>query len=773
MDTLAQAESTKSSFVLDEIVVTAQRRAQNLDSVGATITAYSGDTLEDLGFSSVGDVALMTPGVSLSETGVTGVPVYTIRGVGFDDYSSNSTSTVGVYVDEVSLPYPVMTRGPQFDIERVEILKGPQGTLYGRNSTGGAVNLISRRPTEEFEAGATLDYGRFQTMDTTAYISGSLTDKMQARLSATNIQSGEGWQRSSSRDDTLGEQDKWAVRGFLEWDISDSISLTLKANGYQDESENPAPQYFTYIPLVPDLAEFYPPPEPSTQPDLRDSRSADWSADFTPERDNNGQGLSSSLNWTFNNGMTLTSISSYEAFERKESNDWDGSSIENLDVFYDTDIEVYSQEIRLASDNSAALNWIVGAYFAHDELDESWIARGSESTIFLGVFGAVDTRYNQESDSAALFSQAEWQWSEQWRVTGGLRYTEEAQDWKGCSYDVDGGLSYLFSQLNYGPIPGFADQYYLSSSTLQAGDCVIVDPSTASFTVDPDTGISTAYSGTSAIFEDSLKDDNLSGKLGLDWTPTDNLLVYASYSTGFKSGGYNGASYSSWSQLEPYKAEKLTAYELGVKTTFIDDRMRLNGALFSYDYKDKQNIGQVADDVFGLLTQIVNVEDSAVWGADAELEWQATQDLYFRISGAWLETEVKKHSAIDTVGVPTDFEGESLAQTPKWQFSGMAEYRTDITEHLYIRAGADFSYSDEYQSALSSPDTADLLYVESYTVFNGRVGIGSNDDRWELMLWAKNLSDEYYYTSANISDDYWFRTPGRPLTWGLRLNVNY
>lgn len=768
---LAQDTSTEHQvFTLEETIVTAQRRAQSVDDIGVAISAYDGDQLEDLGFAGVGDLAMMTPGVNLTETGVTGVPVYTIRGVGFDDYSANSSSTVGIYLDDVSLPYPTMTRGPQFDIERIEVLKGPQGTLYGRNTTGGAINLISRLPTTEFEAGATLGYGRFDTINADGYVSGSLSNNVRARLSASTTQSNEGWQRSSSRQgDTLGEQDQWAAKALLEWDLSDTATLMLKAHGYRDKSENSAPQYFAYVPLVPELAEYYPAPDPSIRPNLNDSRSADWSGDFTPERDNKGNGVSATLNWEFN-GMTLTSISAYEGFEREESNDWDGSSIENLDVSFDTEIDVFSQEIRLASDPSNDLSWVVGAYFSHDELDESWVARGSESTIYQGVFGAVDTRYSQDSETMAAFVHTEWQLAPAWRTTFGLRYTHEEREWAGCSYDVDGGLAYLYSNIDFGPIPGFADHLFLSSTSLQTGDCVTINADAPSFEADPQTGEITVYSGTSGVFDDDVSYDNVSGKLGLDWTPLEDLLIYSSISTGFKSGGYNGAASSSWAQLAPYDEEELTAYELGLKTTFLQDRMRFTSALFYYDYSDKQIIGNVADDVFGLLTQIINVKDSAIWGAEAELEWQATQELYFRLGASWLESEVKEHEGLDGTGVLQDFEGRPLAQTPTWQFTGQVEYRTSITDQLYARIGSDFSYSDEYQSAL---DPSELFYVEDYLVWNARVGIGSEDGNWELLLWGRNITDEYYYTSANISNDYWFRTPGNPLTWGVQLKLQF
>ncbi|MEZ6002279.1 TonB-dependent receptor [Hyphomonas sp.] len=755
---------------LNTVVVTAQRREQNVDDIGVAISAFDGAQLEALGVEDVGDLAMITPGFSQTDTGVTGVPVYTIRGVGFDDYSSNSTSTVGVYQDEVNLPYPTMTREPQFDIQRVEILKGPQGTLYGRNTTGGAINLISKRPTRDLEAGAKLGYSRFSTFDAEGYVSGPLSDRVRFRLAGTTTQSEKGWQKSSSRPgDTLGKQDKLAGRAMLEWDESDSVSVLLKAHGYRDKSDNPAPQYFAYVPLVPDLAIYFPPPAEADLPDLTDPRSADWSATLRPKRDNEGWGASANVSWDIGD-MTLTSVSAYESFDRHESNDWDGTSIENLDVIFDTSIDAYSQELRLAGEASDSLSWVLGGYYSKDEVDESWLALGSESTIYLGLFGAVDTRYTQDTETAALFAHTEWMMTPDWRWTFGLRYTQEDRDWAGCSYDVDGGLSYLYNQLDSGPIPGFADSFFLSSTPLQMGDCATINPADASYEVDAGTGAVTVYGGSSGVFRDSSSYDNLSGKIGLDWKPSDDLLVYGSVSRGFKSGGYNGAAASSWVQLAPYKEEQLTAYETGVKTTVADGRVRINGALFYYDYEDKQIIGNIADDVFGLLTQILNVPKSNIKGAEADIEWQATPELYFRFGGSWLESNVKEFMGLDGVGVLQNFKDHSLPQTPTWQLNGMTEYRRPILNGLYGRIGADFAYSSDYQASV---DTSPLFYVDDYFVWNAHMGFGAENDSWEVLLWGRNMSDTYYYTSSNIADDYWFRTPGMGRTWGVQLNVKY
>jgi iron complex outermembrane receptor protein len=179
---------------IEEITVTAQKRSQNLNDVPISISAFSGEQLSDFRMTSAEDMAQFVPGLTVNETAATGVPLYTIRGVGFQDYSTAASSTVGIYFDEVAMPYTVMTRNLVFDTDRVEVLKGPQGDLYGRNTTAGQINFVSKKPTKEFEAGITGGYGRFQAWDVEGYVSGG-SDTIQGRLAFKTVQSDEGWQK--------------------------------------------------------------------------------------------------------------------------------------------------------------------------------------------------------------------------------------------------------------------------------------------------------------------------------------------------------------------------------------------------------------------------------------------------------------------------------------------------------------------------------------------------------------------------------------------------
>ena len=283
---------------LEEIVVTAQKREQGANDVGITMNAFTGEMLQDFGFSTAEDMAMLTPGLTVNETAATGVPLYTIRGVGYQDYSTAASSTVGLYFDEVAMPYTVMSRGLMFDINRVEVLKGPQGDLYGRNTTAGQINFVSNRPTEDFEAGVRAGYGSYSTMDLEGFVSGGLGENIRGRVAARTIQSGEGWQKSTTRDDELGELDTMAIRAMLDIDFSDNLGLQLTAYYVDDQSENRANT--SYDGSIRGLGEFSNPYTPledyrlpggpnfgETPPwySLDNNEAADWTNSYTSLHD--------------------------------------------------------------------------------------------------------------------------------------------------------------------------------------------------------------------------------------------------------------------------------------------------------------------------------------------------------------------------------------------------------------------------------------------------------------------------------------------------------
>ncbi len=788
--------------VIEEVVVTAQKREQSLTDVGITVNAFDGDTIRELGVDTVVDLATHTPGLVYNEAGALGVPVYTIRGVGFDDYSVGSNSTVGVYSDEVALPYPVMTRGQLFDTQRVEVLKGPQGDLYGRNTTGGAVNFISNKPTDVFESGINVDYGRYNTVGADGYVSGPLAEGLRGRLALTYENSSDGWFDSHTRSDELGEIDTLGARLLLDWDASDTVSVLFNLHYNRDESENAGQarsgklgntiDQVAGVPLSQRSSWLALPLAASLQGDAgiavadglapaapEDPDTGDWNAGFDPSNDNELFGAAVTVNWDFE-AVTLTSITAYDRFERTDAFDWDGTALSLFEQISDTEIKSFSQELRLTSAGEGPVSWIAGVYYSDDEIDDSYRAFVGEASGSSGIFADVDQTTVQDTTTSAVFGHVEWYLSEQWRLTLGGRFTHEEREIEACARDADGGLAFLFSGLDLIDFDfgGTGDDFFLSSTALAPGDCVTVNLDKTSAVIDGNgPGTVVAFGGESELFIDDFEVDNFSGKIGIDYFPNDDWLIYANVGTGFKSGGYNGALASSFLQYTPYDEEELTTFEFGFKATLLEGSMQLNAAAFYYDYQDKQIISIINDPVFGPLAALVNVPESEIFGVELEGTWLVSEALSLNFGLTYLDTEVREYEGFHPLQPGTgvvDFSGAELGQAPQLSANLRAAYEWPVADNLLVRLSGDVSYKDDYHAGLEFVNPTDTRFdVESYTLANLRLAVGRQDYRWEVAGWVRNITDEYYYHSVSFSNDAITRGIGQGRTYGLTFSYRW
>lgn len=438
-------DSTAST---EDIVVTAQKREERINRVGLAITAVSGANLEKQGIRNIADLALVVPGLTFASTN-TGTPVYTLRGIGFYESSLSAYPTVSVYVDQVPLPFPALTSAASLDLERVEVLKGPQGILFGQNSTGGAINYIARKPTDYFDAGGSLSVGRFKDIDGTAFISGPIASNLTARL-VVRAEHADDWQYSYTRKDSLGETKKLIGRLLFDWDPIDRLKIELSFNGWIDKSDPQAAQYVglalaSGIPLTPNgkaIAAY--PISP------RNDRAADWSPDYRPK--GNQRMGQVALRASFDLGSaTLTSITAYNRYRRRDVSDQDGLALDALQfVRQDGDIKSFTQELRLASPASQPFRWLVGANYERSAVDEFFRQYyPGQSTVdllkgLLASYGVDIARWNSNSFYSdqrlvnyAAFGNMEYDPSPEVTVKAGARYTNSLRDARACNIDDD------------------------------------------------------------------------------------------------------------------------------------------------------------------------------------------------------------------------------------------------------------------------------------------------------------------------------------------------
>ncbi len=776
---------------IEEVVVTAQKREQSVNDVPITVTALNAETVQNLGIRSMEDMAASTPGLVVNQTAGTGTSSWSIRGVGFQDYSTAASSTVGIYFDEVAFPYPVMATGQFFDVDRIEVLKGPQGDLYGRNTTGGQVSFVSRKPTDTFEAGVIATYGNFDTLEFEGYASGPFSDRVRGRVAFKTVQRFDGWQESLSRPgDKLGEMETYSVRGLLDIDVTDDLSLLLNVHYNDDQSDSIAStpvdgtRFNRASPLLPNVGpgqiDFF---QGATIFSVNDNRAADWTNGpgnaLRPQRDNQQYGASAKFVWNVAD-LEVTSITGYEKFERNEANDWDGSALLDSSNINVTDIWVFSQELRVAGDFGDNVTWLAGLYYAKDEVDEDYNYFFGE-----GVFGIsqLDTNYTVETESIAIFGHVEWDVTDQVGINLGARYTSEDREFDGCTNDASPpDLNVPGIQLrDFLPLvlPPFAPQ--IAPNACGVVDLAELNAVLPLWFADPlFPGVSPATAAAGAdIFPPTIlgevSADEWMWKAGLDFAPNDNLLWYFNISKGFKTGGFNGANLNTVQQLGPYDLEELLSFEVGVKATLLDGAMQLNLAMFRYDYENKQERGNAVTPV-GIISGLVNIPESKIFGVEGDLLYYPTDALMINGSFAFLDTEITDYDAVQqgstlTNIITADASGLALPNAPEWSGNIGAAYDIRIGNGFVIQPAVDVMYRGGVVGAPFEPEQA----RESYVLANARLSLRSEaNDRWRVTAWSRNITDNNYYVSAfGGGNVYFVRTNGMPRTYGLTVDYSF
>lgn len=787
---------------VEELIVTAQKTAESVNEIGMSISAFSGDTLKELGVADTTDMTALTPGLTYTEQGF-GPPVYNMRGAGFKDTSYNAQSTVGVYMDEAAVAYPIMTLGGVFDLERVEVLKGPQGSLYGKNSTGGAINYIANKPTEFNEGQVSLSYGNYDTLQVEGYVSGPLSDSVSARLALTTTQSGEGWQRNLLTGSKQGEKDKVAARFSLSADVTDRLTGLLQLGYWTDKSDSISPQVVRAGYQSPGDSEVIGMLEPYINlatPSGDSNDVAAWADGFDNTKDFSNLSTTLRFDYEVSDTITATSITNISSFEDNGTsadiagfatpysaavvpadttslvlapgtNITSGYTSEsatpwlpNFRLVNSADIDTFSQEIRLSAEYET-WGWLLGGYYSSETVD-SQVIQEVYLTTNTNDTGSSDPRARNiktaaqdgtlDVTTAGIFVNANWQLNDEIKLTAGLRYSEDETDYEYCARDDDG----LFGPLFFGTEPG------------------------ACVTLIGTLGEGGTFGPQKVV--DSLKEDSVSGRITLNYSLSYNYLLYATYARGFKAGGFPNHLAFSDVAVQPVVQEQLDSFEIGFKSNFADGDVQFNGSLYRSDYKDKQMISVVAHPIFGALRTLTNVPDSKIEGAELSLEWQPVTGLYLSWNGSWVNTEVTDDFlAANAFAQFINYKGSPFTETPEFEMTGLINYETSLSNGLVGFVGADVSYSESSNydyipgdiipgvdpAANTSLDSA--FKSDSYYLVNLRVGVKSDDGRWSSMLWGRNITDEVYDVGTRKSLDAVVSYKGMPATYGVTFSYNF
>jgi len=799
----AQAQEDPASREIEEIVVTAQKREQSLQDVPIVVTTVSGKLLRDAGVKDIRELTVLTPGLTVTSTSNESVVTARVRGVGTVGDNPGLESSVGVVIDGVYRPRNGVSFGDLGQVSRIEVLKGPQGTLFGKNTSAGVINVITAGPTKDFQAEGEATYGNYDQWGLTGSVSGPLSDKVSARLFAGARQR-DGYQdivvgpgpRTETRDN---DQDFYTVRGQVEFEPTDALNFRVIAD-YTKRNESCCVGVQLFVGQAANSRANI---INSIRPGSLDTTSTPFDrqgyANRPTDQDVEDKGVSAEANWNLGDGLKLTSITAVRNWRTETGQDSDFTA---ADIAYRpadgtnfVEFGQFSQELRLAGEAAdGRLNWLVGGFYAKEDLkSRSALKYGTDYYAYVagrvlgGVPGLIgltpttifqagagtDDRYKQEDETFALFTNNSFQITDQLELTVGLRYTRDEKTLK-TRYSTT-GTSCDQAEAAFPSLAGLLGQ--ATASAIAGGLC-----------------LSHENNDFDALgtFTQKRTEDEVSGtaKLAYRWNP--DVMTYASYSRGYKAGGFNldregtvvatptGPNFTADPDTA-FRGEFVDSYELGAKTSWFDRTLLLNVAAFYQEFTDFQ-----LNTFIGTAFVVETLPEVRSRGVDLDFIYlPPIEGLTLQGGVTYAETEIQPFTAADLLN-PTRFNslrrlpGARLSFAPLWSASLAGSYERNLGNGLKFKANLSGKFTSAYNTG---SDLHPVKIQDEMVLVNGRVGLGSEDDRWIVELWSNNLFDKDYVQvgfngpfqvdEANDNVSVYDAFLGAPRTYGVTLRLKY
>ncbi len=735
----SQTTDESARVGLEEIIVTAQRREESLQDVPIAVTAFGESALQQFDVRTIRDVSSVVPNLWMeTNTGLSSGARASLRGIGEDESFFTSDTPVGIYIDDV---YIARQTGALFDlneIERLEVLRGPQGTLYGRNTSAGAIKLVTRKPAETLRMTAELTAGDYGRKDARFGASGPFSDRFGAQLSLLSRQR-DGYDRNLVDGSRVNDQDVMAGRVALQFRPTETIDAIL---AYDKVRERSTPGYATGLTLQPPggLGAFNASDQIDGDRDVHTLRS-DL---LNPINDLDQQGASLTLTWKASS-VTVKSISAWREMSNVLLLDADGQDtcfglpLPCLHLFQDQMQDQLSQELQLQGtllDN--AIQYIAGVYYYKE--------RNSQRTenIILAPFGTNPYSDSAlKTDSIAAFASGTWAMTERADLTLGMRWTRDSKDYESAVFEADGSPSLVCADPNTRDVFG-------------SGACTAGVPASA----------------TVAALERTLSKSwsSVTPRVALDYQLADDKMVYTSVSKGFKSGSFDGREVgTALYNLQPIEPETVYAYEIGAKAEWLDNRLRSNLAVFFNDFQDLQGTG--TDQQTGALTRF-SVGDVETKGVELEIVAEPIRNLSITGNIGFLETKfttINFDQVADCGPVGTGTQALQLKFSPKVSSFLAANYRIPLAgERGAITVGADWTRkSSFYHSSCNPLPTKE----DGYDLLNAQIGYESADGRWTVTGYIKNAANEEYAAGQFFIPGLGFNSAyfNAPRTWAVSL----
>jgi iron complex outermembrane recepter protein len=807
--------TTTSQPTLTEIIVTAQKREQNIQDVPISVIALSSQQLKDAGVTDIKDMQVLTPGLTVTSTTNESSTTARIRGIGTVGDNPGLESSVGVVIDGVYRPRNGVGFGNLGEIEQIEVLEGPQGELFGKNNDAGVIVITTKRPSTTFGATAEVTGGNFNDREASASITGPIGDISAARL-YVGFQKRDGWMNvdtgaGPNTNDRANDRNMFTVRGQYRVTPNDNIDV-LFIGDYSKRNEvccvgvatvlGPFAGVANAIASVPPLGGQVGATAIAAGGGYQAYSNYPWGQQV---RDT---GFSAQLDWNLGFGK-FTSITGWRDNTLEAGNDTDYTAIDLLwepdTKANETDFKQFSEELRLAG-KEGALDWLVGGFFANETLTSNqtlWAGKDLDlylsgvvgaagglpnpfaapplglpllteltgqppgSLLVPGVAGYSDS-FRQTSKSFAFFSSETYTITQGLDLTGGVRYTHEKKDLASNYNDTDGGAGCGQILSSTSPLLG----------TLNAGQDAFLYGYGCSVIFNP-------FFNKKADSQ-SLSENNVSGTVKLAYRFNEDVMAYLSFADGYKASGFNLARVTNpfaptfLGTLQPvldtsFPKETVDSYELGIKTTLADHTLRLDAAVFDQKYKDFQ-----LNTYTGILFVVSSIPHVDSKGAEFNAAWATPLSGLSLSSGVtYTFTNITEFGNAAYLFAPNTADpslprlNNRLSFSPLWSGVASATYRVPITSSLDFRA----SVSEKYNSSYNTGSDLDPRKIQgAYGILNGRIGVAAPDDKWAVEAWGANLADKYYYQVAFDAPYQYNQIDaflGAPRTFGLTARVKF
>ncbi len=730
-------EEEQSAGQLEEVLVTATYRTENLQDIPVTVTAISGEDMEKADIFDPTTIALRVPGMTYGEF-APGQAIISIRGISSADDGAGLDNSVVLFLDGVYIGRSAAINFDMFDLERVEVLRGPQGTLFGRNAIGGVINVVTAKPTDEPTAKFGLTVGNKGILRYRGLASGPLSDNLSGKISFTHREH-DGFVKNVILGTKIADENQSSIRGQLRY-TTDNSEWLLSADYMDDDRDDMGrTPVVNRAPLLQILA--------------ANGGGGDWETAISRRgfSKRNASGVSLQGDITFDKGQ-LTSITAI----RSASTDWEmpsvGAPLGALGLPFDEviddiveDIDSFTQELRWTSNLDGNVQYTTGLYYLNEKTKRTEIFRITKAGTYgdpsvpwkltdpgsQAIIGNEYAYTANETNSYAAYAEATWQPEDRWSFTFGARFTRDEKNYTAISVNCD------LVRDNDPSIIGTQFENFAACGGVGGSLNIIAE----AFEVNP---------------SDSWS--NFSPKIAAQFFPSDNMMFFGTISRGFKSGGFAGSQGIESVASNPVDQEIVTNYELGMKADFFDNTFRLNMTAFYMDYQDLQIVrfGPVPGSAFGTFIT-TNIGSADIYGLETEVTWLATERLRFSGYLALLDTE-----ANGLIINGKDLSGSQLRQAPKTSYNIRADYNlpTDVGD---VDFHVEFSHVDEQLNDYLFTATV----IDEQNLLDANIGWTSNSGEWQLSLWGKNLTNEAYFSHTYVIGPGVIGVWGPPRTYGI------